>query len=357
MLVYNQLKQKQEALIAKNSTINENQTLKFLDGNLQEINEFIKEIDKSNEDGKKSLNESQKRLIQKLSVKIEKSIASYSYADYLKANDFNPTSYLNKLETLANEDKLSDSLKESVSGILTHLENIKEIKQLRDYCLGVVSQVISECDNYLQTYDARYQEFINLVEKYENLSLILHEESKHFEFNDKSVVELKELIEQYQCLAENELEKQFIASSFNDVLVEMGYNLLGQKSKVLNKNNFYCSRVYSYENGNVANVVFSSDGQISIEIGMLDNVDREPSNTEINKQIKSMHKLCEDLPIIEEKLKAKGVLLKERIAMQPVDEAFAQIINGNEYNVKVTKEEYIPIEEQLVMYMEDEEWL
>ena len=70
-----------------------------------------------------------------------------------------------------------------------------------------------------------------------------------------------------------------------------------------------------------------------------------------------MERLCEDLPLIEERLAEKGIVLKQRIAMQPACEEVAQIFNGKDYNIKVNKEEYIPLQEELVRYMEDEEWL
>ena len=59
----------------------------------------------------------------------------------------------------------------------------------------------------------------------------------------------------------------------------------------------------------------------------------------------------------EEKLAERGIILKQRIAMQPAVEEVAQIFNGKDYNIKVNKEEYIPLQEELVMYMEDESWL
>ena len=144
---------------------------------------------------------------------------------------------------------------------------------------------------------------------------------------------------------------------FNEILKEMGYNLLGQKANSISKDVYYTNRLYSYENGNVASVTFSSSGQISIEIGSVDNVDRQPSKQEAIKQVKSMERLCEDLPLIEEKLAERGIILKQRIAMQPAVEEVAQIFNGKDYNIKVNKEEYIPLQEELVMYMEDESWL
>ena len=74
--------------------------------------------------------------------------------------------------------------------------------------------------------------------------------------------------------------------------------------------------------------------------------------------ITALARLVESNKLTPESIRnyAKPVL-KQRIAMQPACEEVAQIFNGKDYNIKVNKEEYIPLQEELVRYMEDEEWL
>ena len=355
---YNENYQIYQNLVIESSYLNNTVTLKELDKYYQKINNTFFEICNYNITSLKKVKQKEKQLKVDLSNKLNDNLARYGNIDFLNHNDFDVSSYINTINELATNDKLNVSLKNNVLEIIKQLKTINNPKTLRDFCLGIVSQIINECQNYLNLYNKDYQEFIDLFNEYQNLCLVLHEKSQYFEFSKENLNKLKDLNKQYRCIAEDELERQYIASAFNDILIEMGYNLLGQKSKSVNSKTFYCNRIYSYNNGNVASVVFSSDGQISIEIGKLKN-NTNLTNQEIDLQIKSMEKLCEDLPIIEQKLQEKGIYLNERILMQPVDKEFAQTFNANEFNIKQAKDvgEYLPIDEEILQYMEDEEWL
>lgn len=354
---YESLKDRYNKLTIKNKNNNPSMTLKEIYGNHNELIEFFEQVKKEVIDANTKVSNSKKKIMDDLSVKIEDSIAKYSYVQYEKELEFDSSDYVEEILNLSTNEKLSASLKRSVLAVLDRLQNIKDIKQLKDYCLGVVGQIIYECENYLSEYEHRYERFEKLYEGYEGLCMILHIQPNVIEFSDEAIKYLEEennrLTKEAECL----LERQYIATQFNSILKEMGYNLLGQKANSINNDVFYTNRLYSYENGNVASVTFSSSGQISIEIGSVDNVDRQPSKQEAIKQVKSMERLCEDLPLIEEKLAERGIILKQRIAMQPAVEEVAQIFNGKDYNIKVNKEEYIPLQEELVMYMEDESWL
>ena len=346
-----------QKLIDKNKDINVLMTLKQIYANHNELNAFFEKVSNEVNNATTKVSESKKKILDNISVEIEKSIAQFSYKEYEKHILFDASDYVEEIINLSNNEKLSASLKRSVRAVLDRLQVIKDIKQLKDYCLGVVGQIIYECENYLSEYEHRYERFEKLYEAYEGLCMILHIQPNVIDFSDEAINYLESENKKLSCEAENLLERQYIATQFNEILKEMGYNLLGQKANSINKDTFYTNRLYSYQNGNVASVTFSSSGQISIEIGSVDNVSREPSKQEAIKQVKSMEKLCEDLPEIEERLAERGIVLKQRIAMQPACEEVAQIFNGKDYNIKVEKEEYIPIEKELVMYMEDEQWL
>ena len=344
-------------LVNKNKDNNASMTLKAIYANHNELNELFEKVSKEVEKANTKVSEVKQKILDNISVEIEKSIAEFAYSEYQKEIEFDASDYLDEIINLSNNEKLSAPLKRSVNAVLDRLQSIKDVKQLKDYCLGVVGQIIYECETYLSDYEHRYEKFEKLYEAYEGLCMILHIQPNVIEFSDEAITYLEQENEKLQCEAESLLERQYIATSFNNILKEMGYNLLGQKANSINNDIYYTNRLYSYENGNVASVTFSSNGQISIEIGSVDNVNREPSKQEAINQVKSMERLCEDLPLIEERLAEKGIVLKQRIAMQPACEEVAQIFNGKDYNIKVNKEEYIPLQEELVKYMEDEEWL
>lgn len=344
-------------LVNKNKDVNTQMTLKEIYSNHNELNELFEKVSKEVENAKTKVSESKQKILDNISVEIEKSIAEFSYNEYKQEVSFDASDYIEEIISLSNNEKLSASLKRSVLAVLERLQTIKDIKQLKDYCLGVVGQIIYECESYLTNYQNKYERYEKLYEAYEGLCMILHRQAEVIEFSDEAILHLESENEKLQCEAESLLERQYIATEFNNILKEMGYNLLGQKANAINENTYYTNRLYSYKNGNVASVTFSSNGQISIEIGSVDNVNREPSKQEALNQVKSMERLCEDLPLIEERLAEKGIMLKQRIAMQPAVPEVAQIFNGKDYNIKVEKEEYIPLQEELVMYMEDEAWL
>lgn len=355
--LHESLSNKFNELVNKNKDNNTLMTLKDIYANHNELNELFEKVSKEVENASTKVSESKQKVLDNISVEIEKSIAEFAYNEYQKEIEFDASDYLDEIINLSSNEKLSAPLKRSVNAVLDRLKSIKDIKQLKDYCLGVVGQIIYECESYLSDYEHRYERFEKLYEAYEGLCMILHIQPNVVEFSDEAITYLEKENEKLQCEAENLLERQYIATSFNNILKEMGYNLLGQKANSINNDIYYTNRLYSYENGNVASVTFSSNGQISIEIGSVDNVNREPSKQEAISQVKSMERLCEDLPLIEERLAEKGIVLKQRIAMQPACEEVAQIFNGKDYNIKVNKEEYIPLQEELVRYMEDEEWL
>ena len=334
-----------------------NHSLKDLNDFLLNLTDLSEKIKQKNKEDKKEILQLKQKLMADVAVKIEKNLAEFSYQDYLKQNSFDSKYYFETLRELSENEKLSIKLQSNIQSVLKHLEKIHEPKKLKDYCLGTISLLISECQLYLKSYDKKLEKFNELLQNYQALALILHEQCQEFELTDSAIEELEEMVKIKTSQAEDELEKQYIANEFNRILIEMGYSLLGQKTKTFSKDKFYCSRLYAYENGNVANVTFSNNGQISIEIGSMDNISRQPTSIEALQQVKSMKKLCEDLPLIEEKLQEKGIYLKQRIAMQPAVKEMAQIINGKDYNISIQKEEYIPIQEELVMYMEDDEWL
>ena len=48
---------------------------------------------------------------------------------------------------------------------------------------------------------------------------------------------------------------------------------------------------------------------------------------------KTMESFCRDFHEIEERLSARGVILNSRLSMAPPEEAYAQIINLNDYEL------------------------
>ena len=61
--------------------------------------------------------------------------------------------------------------------------------------------------------------------------------------------------------------------------------------------------------------------------------DRLPDANERVALRKTMESFCRDFHEIEERLSARGVILNSRLSMAPPEEAYAQIINLNDYEL------------------------
>ena len=70
-----------------------------------------------------------------------------------------------------------------------------------------------------------------------------------------------------------------------------------------------------------------------MELGGLDEADRIPDAHESAVLCQSMEDFCVTFESFENRLARKGVVLKERIALQPPSEEYAQIINVNDYQL------------------------
>ena len=68
-----------------------------------------------------------------------------------------------------------------------------------------------------------------------------------------------------------------------------------------------------------------------MELGKPDRVDRLPSDTETEMLVHEMEAFCHDFAEIEERLRAYGVEVADRITMLPPTAEHAQIINVEEY--------------------------
>ena len=65
----------------------------------------------------------------------------------------------------------------------------------------------------------------------------------------------------------------------------------------------------------------------------MDDSDRLPDANERVALRKTMEAFCKDFKEIEHRLSERGVILDSRLSMAPPEEAYAQIINYNDYEL------------------------
>ena len=131
-------------------------------------------------------------------------------------------------------------------------------------------------------------------------------------------------------------EEAYICRVLDEVIQEMGYTLLGTREVTKRSGKRFRHALYTFEDGTAIDVTYSDNGQIAMELGGLDDQDRIPDEQETIYLCEAMDGFCTSFGQIEEKLKKRGVILRERIHMLPPSEENAQIINTKDYHLSAS---------------------
>lgn len=128
-------------------------------------------------------------------------------------------------------------------------------------------------------------------------------------------------------------EQGYISDCVNEVMSEMGYDIIGDRSVVKRSGKRFRNELFSYGDGTAINVTYDSEGQIAMELGGIDRTDRIPTAEEADVLQEGMKSFCSDFRDFEERLKAKGVMIKSRLSMAPPSAEYATIINVSDYTI------------------------
>ena len=129
------------------------------------------------------------------------------------------------------------------------------------------------------------------------------------------------------------LEKKEIQIGLNEVMEELGYHVLAEKETVRKSGKKIHEEVFSFGEGTAVNIT-EAEGQITMEIVGLDTSTRMPDETEEDYLEEEMVTFCAAHKEIEEKLKVRGIVLKNRIQMNKPSREYARILNITAYDQK-----------------------
>lgn len=155
---------------------------------------------------------------------------------------------------------------------------------------------------------------------------------EHYEFSPQTaeaiVGKLREESEKLRQQAINEACSRRVDELIDQAVEGMGYHLLGTRET--NGVHRAVSRLYRYDE-NTALHVIGVDGQFTMEVVAVDNVDREPTEREKERLEKSMEHFCGDYERIMERLEETGALEIKPIFHMPVSKKYASVINKTAY--------------------------
>lgn len=188
-------------------------------------------------------------------------------------------------------------------------------------------QYQAELDQYSRE-EVEYQE---LLLRYSDLCEELSVPQEPLPWSPSAMAALRGTIEEMEQRILQREEEAYICRALDDVMQELGYPLLGTREVTKRSGKRFRHALYTFEDGTAIDVTYSDDGQIAMELGGLDNQDRVPDEQETIYLCDAMESFCTSFEQIEETLRRRGVVLKERIHMLPPAEENAQIINTEDY--------------------------
>lgn len=237
-----------------------------------------------------------------------------------------------KLERLLSEE-LSEELFAEVSGALEKAKRIESISVMQNFSSITVAPLSKKCQEFVSFAKKNRAQYNAMLDKYEALCNQMGVQAKQMTFDEKGLSELDAAVMDLECQAAHDAEQAYISQSVDEVMVEMGYEVIGHRQVHKKSGKEFHSKLLTYEDGTVINVTESSNGQITMEVGGADEKDRLPDANERVALRKTMESFCRDFHEIEERLSARGVILNNRLSMAPPEEAYAQIINLNDYEL------------------------
>ena len=234
-------------------------------------------------------------------------------------------------EVMAAQSKISESLFDRAAHAKVVLEELQDEEHLKNFEAITVLPLLTEYRKEVHEYEAVSDAYLQARAIYEALCQSAAVEPRDTRCSKAGLEMLHTEIENLQQRLAEDDERAYISQSIDEVMAEMGYDVIGQRHVQKKNGRHFINELYSYEDGTAVNVTYADDGKITMELGGLDTNDRLPDAAEAKQLCESMEAFCDDFSEIEKRLEAKGVVLKSRLALLPPSEDYAQIINVSDY--------------------------
>ena len=230
---------------------------------------------------------------------------------------------------------LPPSCRREVEHAILRMKVANENRQLAAFCSIELPDVLKACRAFLSLWEKDGNSYRKLYRSYavwkkRNGS----QDIEIIPFEVGAVERLKALIKTEEEKAQAAAEQKYIQETLTEVMQDMGYDVLGERDVTKRSGKHFRNELYQYGDDTAVNVTFADDGQISMELGKLDNVDRVPSKAEGAYLESQMIHFCGRFKELENRLQEKGIRIGKRIALAPPTADYAQIINREDYEMR-----------------------
>ncbi|MDO4338004.1 MAG: hypothetical protein Q4C91_07935 [Eubacteriales bacterium] len=238
-----------------------------------------------------------------------------------------------KLVSLLNDNVLPDNIVVEIQQAEKYLQKISNIQYLSTFEAVTLSRLKQRIADYNEERNKYKKEFDNLRARYKALCNMEEEIAKEYDFTEESLNILNTEIIRLEHSLIKQREQEYINECVNEVMTEMGYDLIGERSVKKRSGKRFKNELFTFHEGTAVNVTYSSEGQISMELGRISREDRIPNSEECEMLTRDMESFCSEFTEFENRLRAKGVVVNNRIALYPPSAEYAAIINVSDYDV------------------------
>ena len=237
----------------------------------------------------------------------------------------------NKLTEVKMLPNLSEELCCEIDDVKKRTHDFKSISLLRNFNAITVEPLVKRCEEYTK----QYSEFEELSIEYQSLCEAEQIKPQVFQCCQEESHRLKGMIEELRSSSIQAEEQAYISNAIDEVMMEIGYQLIGNRSVTKKNGRRFRSELYTFSEGTAVNITHSSNGQIAMELAGIDTTDRQPTDAESNLLCTEMENFCVAFSEFEKRLAEKGVISKH-ISLLPPTSEYAQIININDYEIQKT---------------------
>lgn len=229
--------------------------------------------------------------------------------------------------------------REKEKAIRAKLLEIDDPDFLKNYYAMTIVPFVKECRAYNAAYIAYGEEYERRRYIYEANAKAIGIAAEEIPFSADAIAILDAKIKETDEIIRHRDEQAYISQCVDEAMQEMGYTVAGNREVVRRNGKRFRNELYLFDEGTAVNVTYSSDGQITMELGGISTDDRLPTEEESASLASDMRTFCDDYYEIERRLRKKGIVTK-RISILPPEEQYAQIINVSDYSLSVDVTEY-----------------
>ena len=238
-----------------------------------------------------------------------------------------------QLRALGIDSAWPEELKDELIFASSMLARIISKEQLSTFQAVTIRPLLGRVEAAIMNAQAKKKEYDVLKARFTALCSVAEVEQEDLPSDDGNLEQLKINVAALEKRIVTQAEQAYISDCVNEVMLEMGYDIIGNRSVVKRSGKRFRNELFSYGDGTAINVTYDSEGQIAMELGGIDRMDRIPTAEETDALQEDMESFCSDFRAFEERLQAKGVMIKSRVSMAPPSAEYAAIINLADYTI------------------------